>query len=224
MGAGTGADLGVCYRLGGLRPPKPPADGCGTRSVPPMPLSLTALLEAGPLAELLSLLTGHDVYLVGGLVRDALLGRDRRSAFDIDLATSARPEQVLELVTPWADAVWDVGREFGTIACRTRGQHFEITTFRSDTYASPSRKPNVAFAGSIEDDLVRRDLTVNALALRLPGLELVDPTGGVSDLAQRVLRTPLAPETTFGDDPLRMLRVARFVAQLPGFGVEPVSG
>jgi len=164
---------------------------------------------------------GHELALVGGPVRDALLGRP---VHDLDFTTDALPERTLEIVKPIAEAHWDVGREFGTIGARVRGDEgaetVEITTYRADRYRAESRKPEVEFGDSLEGDLVRRDFTVNALALRLPGRTLVDPSGGIEDLLTGVLRTPVAPEESFGDDPLRMLRAARFSAQL-GFEVHP---
>ncbi len=154
---------------------------------------------------------------MGGPVRDAFLGR--RSP-DLDFTTSASPEQTLAILRPWADAHWDVGREFGTIGAR-RGEHtVEVTTYRADAYDGQTRKPVVAFGDNLEDDLVRRDFTVNAMALRLPSMEFVDPYAGLADLGQRRLRTPSSPQVSFGDDPLRMLRACRFAAQL-GFTVAP---
>ncbi|MDX6324011.1 MAG: poly(A) polymerase [Nocardioidaceae bacterium] len=162
---------------------------------------------------------GEELYLVGGPVRDALLGRLHG---DVDLTTSARPEVTERLLTGWADAVWDVGRDFGTIGCRKGDWTIEITTFRSDTYDPASRKPSVDYGETIEGDLGRRDFTVNAMAVALTGSErrLVDPYGGIVDLAHKVLRTPGTPEHSFSDDPLRMMRAARFSAQL-GFTVDP---
>lgn len=154
---------------------------------------------------------GHEIVLVGGPVRDALLGR---TSGDVDLTTSARPEQIEAATAGWADARWDVGRDFGTIAMR-KGEHVvEITTYRADAYDRASRKPIVAFGHDLVEDLARRDFTVNAMAVRLPDLEFVDPHGGLADLAQRRLRTPGPPAVSFADDPLRMMRAARFVAQL----------
>jgi poly(A) polymerase len=183
---------------------------------------LDELLTAEPaLAELGARFTdaGHEIALVGGPVRDALMGR---AGQDWDLTTSARPEQIESLVSGWADAVWDVGREFGTIALRRGGVQMEITTYRSDTYELASRKPQVQFGDSIEGDLSRRDFTVNAMAVRLPTgqtpWEFIDPHGGLADLGAGILRTPVAAGISFGDDPLRMARAARFVAQL---GFEP---
>jgi poly(A) polymerase len=159
---------------------------------------------------------GHRAFLVGGSVRDALLDRD---IVDVDIATDTRPEAIEALVRPWADAVWLQGQRFGTIGCQKDGERFEITTFRADVYHRESRKPEVTFSDDVETDLSRRDFTVNALAIALDagsdtGPQLVDPFGGLADLAARRLRTPLAPEVSFEDDPLRMLRAARFVATL----------
>jgi poly(A) polymerase len=159
---------------------------------------------------------GFECYLVGGSVRDAFLDR---AAPDVDLATDARPDAIEALVQGWADHVWIQGRRFGTIGCERSGVRMEITTFRSEVYRPESRKPEVTFGDDIETDLARRDFTVNAMAIRLPEPELVDPHGGIVDLAAQRLRTPLSPESSFLDDPLRMLRAARFVA---GFGFEPV--
>jgi poly(A) polymerase len=158
---------------------------------------------------------GHEIALVGGPVRDALLGRlGSAGAFDLDFATSARPDATLDVLKRWGEAHWDVGREYGTIGARRGDVVVEVTTYRADRYDPSSRKPEVAFGDSLEGDLSRRDLTVNAMALRLPELVLVDPFGGLEDLAARVLRTPVGPEQSFDDDPLRMLRVARFTSQL----------
>ena len=154
---------------------------------------------------------GHEVALVGGPVRDAFLGR--RSP-DLDLTTSARPEQIEAVLDGWADSTWDVGREFGTIGARHGSDTLEITTYRADAYEPGSRKPLVAFGDNLDDDLVRRDFSVNAMALRLPDLVFVDPYDGLVDLAAHRLRTPTIPEVSFGDDPLRMMRAARFAAQL----------
>lgn len=159
---------------------------------------------------------GHELALVGGPVRDAFLGR---AVNDLDFTTDATPDEILAIVKPIAEAHWDIGRAFGTIGAKVAGETVEITTYRADAYDGDSRKPEVVFGDSLEADLTRRDFTVNALALRLPKLELVDPSGGVEDLVAKVLRTPSAPEQSFGDDPLRMLRAARFASQL-GFDVE----
>jgi poly(A) polymerase len=163
---------------------------------------------------------GFRLYLVGGVVRDAVLGRLDDQA-DLDFTTDARPDEVEALVSGWADAVWDQGRRFGTIGIRLGNRRVEITTHRADAYHPDSRKPEVVFADAIEGDLSRRDFTVNAMALSLPDLTLIDPFGGVDDLAARRLRTPVSPEASFTDDPLRMMRAARFIA---GYGLRPDVG
>jgi poly(A) polymerase len=175
-----------------------------------------------PTQQLVRLLAGagHGAFLVGGSVRDAFLDRD---IVDVDIATGAPPETIETVIRPWADAVWLQGQRFGTVGCTKDGERFEVTTFRADVYRPESRKPEVTFSHDVETDLSRRDFTVNALAIALDGAvdagpQLVDPYGGLSDLAARRLRTPLAPEVSFEDDPLRMLRAARFVATL---GFEP---
>jgi poly(A) polymerase len=163
---------------------------------------------------------GHELYLVGGSVRDAVLGR---LSPDLDFTTNARPEQIQQVVRPFADALWDTGIEFGTVGVGKDGHRLEITTFRADTYDQVSRHPEVRFGDRLEDDLVRRDFTVNAMAARITadGLgEFLDPLGGLLALRAKVLDTPMPPEVSFGDDPLRMLRAARFVSQL-GFTVVP---
>lgn len=160
---------------------------------------------------------GEQIALVGGPVRDAMLGRLQN---DLDFTTSARPEVTERLVRGWADATWDIGRQFGTIGCRRGPWQIEITTYRSETYDPASRKPEVDYGASLAGDLGRRDFTVNAMAISLPGREFEDPYGGIVDLAHQVLRTPGRPEDSFGDDPLRMMRAARFAAQL-GFTVAP---
>ena len=162
---------------------------------------------------------GRRLYLVGGVVRDAVLGRLHDLA-DLDFTTDALPEETESVVAGWADAVWTQGKRFGTIGLRAGGRNMEITTHRAEAYTSDSRKPSVVFADAIEADLSRRDFTVNAMALSLPELKLIDPFDGVADLAAGRLRTPLSPEESFTDDPLRMLRAARFIA---GYGLEPDS-
>ena len=159
---------------------------------------------------------GHELAFVGGPVRDAFLGRDTH---DLDFTTDATPEQVLEIVKPIARAHWDIGRAFGTIGAQIGGETVEITTYRTDSYDGQSRKPEVVFGRSLEEDLLRRDFTVNALALRLPEVKLVDPSGGIDDLLAGRLRTPISPAVSFGDDPLRMMRAARFTATL-GFTLD----
>jgi poly(A) polymerase len=161
---------------------------------------------------------GHQLYLVGGSVRDAVLGR---LTTDLDFTTDAGPDKVQQVVRPWADAIWDTGIEYGTVGVGKAGQRLEITTFRADSYDQVSRNPQVRFGDRLEDDLMRRDFTVNAMAVRItangPG-EFLDPLGGLAAVQQRMLDTPAAPSVSFGDDPLRMLRAARFVSQLE-FGV-----
>jgi poly(A) polymerase len=163
---------------------------------------------------------GYELYLVGGSVRDALLGR---LGTDLDFTTDARPEAVQKMLRGWADGLWDTGIEFGTIGAARAGQRVEITTFRADSYDQVTRNPTVEFGDTLSDDLVRRDFTVNAMAVRItpagPG-EFCDPLGGLAALRAKVLDTPSAPQVSFGDDPLRMLRAARFVSQL-GFTVAP---
>jgi poly(A) polymerase len=156
---------------------------------------------------------GHELYLVGGPVRDALLGRQTA---DLDFTTDARPEQILPIVAPLG-ATWTTGITFGTVGVQIGEHRCEITTFRSDSYDPTSRKPQVEFGDTVEGDLVRRDFTVNAMAVALPvdaARPIVDPSGGLDDLGAGVLRTPIEPEQSFADDPLRMLRAARFAAQL----------
>ena len=160
---------------------------------------------------------GEQIALVGGPVRDAMLGRLHN---DLDFTTSARPEVTEKVLGGWADAIWDMGRSFGTIGCRKGDWTVEITTYRSDAYGATSRKPEVEYGDTLEGDLGRRDFTINAMAMTLPGRALVDPYGGRADLARGVLRTPGTPEASFSDDPLRMLRAARFSAQLD-FEVDP---
>jgi poly(A) polymerase len=163
---------------------------------------------------------GRALYLVGGSVRDALFPGTAGTAsdYDLDLTTDARPEQTKRLVQGWADDVWTQGERFGTIGCRKGTQVYEITTHRAEVYVPESRKPEVTFGDDLTVDLSRRDFTINALALRLPDMELIDPFDGLGDLAAGRLRTPLDPEISFGDDPLRMLRAARFAAR---FSLQP---
>lgn len=162
---------------------------------------------------------GFELAIVGGPVRDALLGR---ATNDLDFTTNARPDDILRVVEPLATATWDIGRAFGTIGAKVRGEQIEITTYRADSYDGVTRKPTVEFGDTLEQDLARRDFTVNAMALRVPGPLLVDPNGGVEDLVATTLRTPSDPAVSFGDDPLRMLRAARFASQL-GFSVDPAT-
>ncbi|HWK77713.1 CCA tRNA nucleotidyltransferase [Microbacterium sp.] len=173
---------------------------------------------------------GFELAVVGGPVRDALLGRDVN---DLDFTTNASPDEILKVVTPISTAQWDIGRAFGTIGARVpgsggKGEQVEITTYRADSYDGVTRKPTVEFGDSIEGDLVRRDFRVNAMALQVASpetareIKLVDPTGGVEDLVAGILRTPADPNISFGDDPLRMLRAARFSAQL-GFDIDDAT-
>ncbi|MEU6016240.1 CCA tRNA nucleotidyltransferase [Streptomyces sp. NPDC047515] len=182
--------------------------------------AVSELLRVSPVADDLARRfqdAGFSLALVGGSVRDALLGR---LGNDLDFTTDARPETVLKIVRPWADSVWEVGIAFGTVGAQKDGYQIEVTTYRSEAYDRTSRKPEVSYGDSIEEDLVRRDFTVNAMAVALPQKDFIDPHGGLEDLAERVLRTPGTPEESFSDDPLRMLRAARFAAQLD-FDVAP---
>ena len=185
--------------------------------------ALAAVLAAGPkIARLTKAFTdaGHELYLVGGSVRDALLGR---LGTDLDYTTSARPDQIEQIVRQFTKAVWDVGRAYGTIACRIDDQTswlVEITTFRADSYVDHSRKPEVVFGDHLGGDLIRRDFTINAMALDTVTGELLDPFKGLDDLEACLIRTPAAPEISFSDDPLRMMRAARFASQL-GFRPAP---
>ncbi|PZT72881.1 MULTISPECIES: CCA tRNA nucleotidyltransferase [unclassified Streptomyces] len=182
--------------------------------------AVSELLRVSPVADDLARRfqdAGFSLALVGGSVRDALLGR---LGNDLDFTTDARPEAVLKIVRPWADSVWEVGIAFGTVGAQKNGYQIEVTTYRSEAYDRTSRKPEVSYGDSIEDDLVRRDFTVNAMAVALPEKDFIDPHGGLEDLSERVLRTPGTPEESFSDDPLRMLRAARFAAQLD-FQVAP---
>ncbi len=179
-----------------------------------------ALATLAPVTDELGALfadAGEELALVGGPVRDAMLGRLHN---DLDFATSARPDTTERLLSGWADAIWGMGREFGTIGARKGDYQVEITTYRSEKYDPDSRKPNVDFGDTLVGDLGRRDFTVNAMAVTLPGNTVEDPFGGVVDLAHGLLRTPGKPEDSFSDDPLRMMRAARFAAQL-GFTVAP---
>ncbi|MFD4610069.1 CCA tRNA nucleotidyltransferase [Streptomyces sp. NPDC058440] len=190
--------------------------------------AVSELLLVAPVADDLARRfqeAGFSLALVGGSVRDALLGR---LGNDLDFTTDARPEDVLKIVRPWADAVWEVGIAFGTVGAQKQARvgdvdrcfQIEVTTYRSEAYDRSSRKPEVSYGDSIEEDLVRRDFTVNAMAVALPEKTFIDPHGGIGDLEARVLRTPGTPEDSFSDDPLRMMRAARFAAQLD-FEVAP---
>ena len=197
-------------------------------TVPAPPRSLTelqeqalrSLLEAHPVVRTLAERfgeRGHEIALVGGPVRDLLL---QRTPTDLDFTTSAQPAEIERCLTGWVDALWDVGRQFGTIGARVGDTGIEVTTYRSEAYDPASRKPEVSFGTSLTGDLKRRDFTVNAMALTLPAGRFVDPSGGLPDLAERRLRTPGTAEASFSDDPLRMLRAARFAATLD-FSVAP---
>jgi poly(A) polymerase len=200
---------------------QPPAPVATLPSVPEMQRRVDDAL--GAIADVTDELgarftaAGEQIALVGGPVRDAMLGRLHH---DLDFTTSARPEVTERLLKGWADALWDMGRAFGTIGARKGDYQVEITTFRSEEYDASSRKPSVDFGDTLVGDLGRRDFTVNAMAVSLPGNVVEDPYGGVVDLAHGLLRTPGRPEDSFSDDPLRMMRAARFAAQL-GFSVDP---
>jgi poly(A) polymerase len=177
------------------------------------------LAEGSPVIGLASQFekASHELYLVGGPVRDAWLGRPHA---DLDFATDATPDETLSIVKPLAQSLWLQGREFGTVGAEIAGVHVEITTFRTEKYQPSSRHPEVTFAADIETDLSRRDFTVNAMAIQLPGMKAIDPFGGRADLEKRVLRTPVDPDDSFSDDPLRMLRAFRFASQLD-FAIAP---
>ena len=166
--------------------------------------------QIGDLAEMFDQ-SGHSFYLVGGMVRDGALGLPLDH--DIDVTTDARPEEIKPILEAWGNQVWDQGARFGTIAARRGDADVEITTFRSETYRPDSRKPDVRFSDNVEVDLSRRDFTINSVAVSLPSWEVVDPFGGLHDLQERRLRTPSDPDELFRDDPLRLLRAARFSAR-----------
>ena len=199
---------------------RPPGDGAATLDAldAAQQDALTELLRLTPVVDRLGDLfaaAGHELYLVGGSVRDALLGR---LGNDLDFTTSARPDDIEALLRRFSPAVWTIGKEFGTVGCRVvdAGTDWvvEVTTFRSDAYDADSRKPAVVFGDTVEGDLLRRDFTVNAMAVELPSRRFVDPYNGLRHLARKILMTPAEPEISFGDDPLRMMRAARFAAQL----------
>ncbi|GIJ08722.1 CCA tRNA nucleotidyltransferase [Micromonospora andamanensis] len=182
--------------------------------------AVAELLRVSPVADELGrrfAAAGHELHLVGGSVRDALLGR---LGEDLDFCTDAHPDQTLDIVRGWAEAIWETGREFGTIGCQRGGLRLEITTFRAESYDQVSRNPVVAYGTSLVEDLRRRDFTVNAMAVSVPEHRFTDPYGGLADLAAKIVRTPGTPAESFSDDPLRMLRAARFAAQLR-FAVHP---
>jgi poly(A) polymerase len=188
------------------------------RTVQDSMVRLRALSESSPTAELAAAFdkAGFELALVGGPVRDAFLDRPAK---DLDFTSNATPDEIVAVVSTLTRSTWDIGRDFGTIGALIGGEQVEITTYRSDSYDQQTRKPIVEFGDSLDVDLTRRDFTVNALALRLPQLVLVDPSGGVEDLLAGILRTPSTPAVSFGDDPLRMLRAIRFSAQL-GFDLD----
>jgi poly(A) polymerase len=182
--------------------------------------AVAELMRVSPVADELGrrfAAAGHELHLVGGSVRDALLGR---LGDDLDFATSAHPDETQRLLSGWAEAIWTTGAEFGTIGAAKRGLRVEITTYRAEAYDRVSRNPIVEYGTNLLDDLRRRDFAVNAMAVSVPGHVFTDPHGGLGDLADKVLRTPGTPEESFADDPLRMLRAARFAAQLE-FAVAP---
>jgi poly(A) polymerase len=182
--------------------------------------AVATLLRLSPVTDELAdrfAAAGHSLYLVGGSVRDALLGRP---ITDLDFTTDARPQQVQRLLSGWVDAMWDTGIAFGTVGARVRDQTVEITTFRADAYDRVGRNPDVTFGDSIDGDLVRRDFTVNAMAVDVRARAFVDPHDGMAALLAKRLDTPASPESSFADDPLRMLRAARFASQL---GFEPAD-
>jgi poly(A) polymerase len=154
---------------------------------------------------------GFEISLVGGPVRDAVLGK---AVKDLDLTTNAKPEEIQKCLKGWADSIWDVGIKFGTVGAKVKDYVFEITTYRTEQYEDTSRKPSVEFGKTLEEDLARRDFTINAMALRLPSFELVDIYNGLTDLNNKILRTPLDAQISFSEDPLRMLRAARFMSKL----------
>jgi poly(A) polymerase len=158
---------------------------------------------------------GFEISLVGGPVRDAVLGKLVK---DLDLTTNAKPEEIQKCLKGWADSIWDVGIKFGTVGAKVKDYVFEITTYRTEQYEDTSRKPSVEFGKTLEEDLARRDFTINAMALRLPNFELVDIYNGLTDLNNKILRTPLDAQISFSEDPLRMLRAARFMSKL---GLKP---
>src|SRR3712207_2204774 len=176
--------------------------------------AVAGLLRVSPVADELGrrfAAAGHELHLVGGSVRDALLGN---LGDDLDFCTDAHPETTLQIVKGWADAIWETGREFGTIGVQRNGLRIEITTFRAEAYDGVTRNPVVEYGTNLLDDLRRRDFTINAMAVSLPGHTFTDPYGGLADLAAKVIRTPGTPRESFSDDPLRMLRAARFAAKL----------
>ncbi|MGB3675323.1 MAG: CCA tRNA nucleotidyltransferase [Candidatus Nanopelagicales bacterium] len=185
-----------------------------SQGIPQLRVSVDALADVLPLSTELGqrfLAEGYELALVGGSVRDAILGR---LGNDLDFTTNAKPEAALAILKGWAESVWEIGIRFGTVGAMKDGYQIEITTYRAESYEADSRKPTVQFGETLADDLVRRDFTVNAMAVKLPEVEFVDLHGGIADLAAGLLRTPGRPEDSFADDPLRMMRAARFASQL----------
>ena len=182
-------------------------------------IAVSAFLAMPKVMELADLFSknGFEFSIVGGPVRDVILNRELH---DLDFTTNANPTDIIKLTKPWADTVWDVGIEFGTVGVRKGDFEAEITTYRADTYSDESRKPQVQFGTDLVEDLIRRDFTINAMAVRLPQGEFVDPFNGAQDLVRRLIRTPREAELSFSDDPLRMMRAARFASQL---GFTPVA-
>jgi poly(A) polymerase len=182
--------------------------------------AIDELTRAAPIVDEVGELfahAGHDLALVGGSVRDALLGR---LGNDLDFATSARPDEILRITKDWRDSKWEAGIAFGTVGLMKHGIRLEVTTYRFETYDTESRKPEVVYGDSLDEDLRRRDFAVNAMAVSVPDHVFHDPFGGAGDLAARLLRTPGLAEDSFSDDPLRMMRAARFASQLR-FDVDP---
>lgn len=197
---------------------EPPRRITGMHSAASALQSLTQLSKSTSVSRLSAAFVeaGFELALVGGPVRDAFLGRN---VHDLDFTTNATPDQILAIVKPISEAHWDIGRAFGTIGAQIAGETVEITTYRADQYDGKTRKPEVAFGENLEQDLARRDFRVNAMAVRLPELVLVDPSGGIEDLMEKRLRAPGDPIVSFNEDPLRMMRAARFVSQL-GFHLD----
>ena len=187
-----------------MAPPDQAGPAAALTDVPPLPIELGERFRAA----------GFQLFLVGGWVRDMLLKRPEEHRYDFDFATDAKPEETLNVLRGWADRRYLEGVRFGTVAAKKEGFDIHITTFRKEVYPADDRHPEVTFASQIDVDLSRRDFTVNAMAIRLPEREFTDPFGGLRDLAARRLDTPLDPEVSFEDDPLRMLRAARFLASL----------
>ncbi len=206
---GNGSAAETCQNWGVPNPPAEQLQRIALHVINQLPVDLAELGEAFEAV-------GHELALVGGPVRDALMGIANPK--DLDFTTSAPPEVTERILKKWGDGLWDVGRDFGTIATRKGDTTIEVTTYRSERYEIGSRKPQVEYGDSLEGDLTRRDFTVNAIALRVPSLEFADPTGGIADLQAGVLRTPVSATQSFDDDPLRIMRAARFAAQL-GFDV-----